>query len=74
MGSILTTAAAFLRNQAFLWEKKEISQKAKQFQKIIDTLTLNWLKYPQMLNTSMLEQFKSYWGKYLEETPNIGKI
>ena len=37
MGSILKTAAAFLQNQAFVWEKKEISQKAKQFQKIIDT-------------------------------------
>ena len=37
MGSILKTAAAFLQNQAFVWEKKEISQQAKQFQKIIDT-------------------------------------
>ena len=36
MGSILKTAAAFLQNQAFVWEKKEISQQAKQFQKIID--------------------------------------
>ena len=37
MGSILKTAAAFLQNQAFVWEKKEISQQAKPFQKIIDT-------------------------------------
>ena len=37
MGSILKTAAAFLQNQASEWEKKEISQQAKQFQKIIDT-------------------------------------
>ena len=37
MGSILKTAAAFLQNQAFVSEKKEISQQAKQFQKIIDT-------------------------------------
>ena len=37
MGSILKTAAAFLQNQAFAWEKKEISQRAKQFQRIIDT-------------------------------------
>ena len=37
MGSILKTAAAFLQNQAFVWEKKEISQQAKQFQKVIDT-------------------------------------
>ena len=37
MGSILKTAAAFLQNQAFVWEKKEISQQAKQFQKFIDT-------------------------------------
>ena len=37
MGSILKTAAAFLQNQAFVWEQKEISQQAKQFQKIIDT-------------------------------------
>ena len=37
MGSILKTAAAFLQNQAFVWEKKEISQQAKQFRKIIDT-------------------------------------
>ena len=37
MGSILKTAAAFLQNQAFVWEKMEISQQAKQFQKIIDT-------------------------------------
>ena len=36
MGSILKTAAAFLQNQAFVWEK-EISQQAKQFQKNIDT-------------------------------------
>ena len=36
MGSILKTAAAFLQHQAFVWEKKEISQRAKQFQKIID--------------------------------------
>ena len=33
LGSILKTAAAFLQNQAFVWEKKEISQQAKQFQK-----------------------------------------
>ena len=37
MGSILKTAAAFLQNQALVWDKKEISQQAKQFQKIIDT-------------------------------------
>ena len=37
MGSILKTAAAFLQNQAFVWVKKEISQQAKHFQKIIDT-------------------------------------
>ena len=37
LGSILKTAAAFLQNQAFAWEKKEISQQAKQFQRIIDT-------------------------------------
>ena len=37
MGSILKTAAAFLQNQAFVWVKKEISQQAEQFQKIIDT-------------------------------------
>ena len=37
MGPILKTAAAFLQNQAFVWEKKEISQQAKQFQKIFDT-------------------------------------
>ena len=37
MGSILKTAAAFLQSQAFVWEKKEIFQQAKQFQKIIDT-------------------------------------
>ena len=37
MGSILKTGAAFLQNQAFVWEKKEISQQAKQLQKIIDT-------------------------------------
>ena len=36
MGSILKTAAAFLQNQAFVWEK-EIFQQAKQFQEIIDT-------------------------------------
>ena len=37
MGSILKTAAAFLQSQAFVWEEKEISQQAKQFQKLIDT-------------------------------------
>ena len=37
MGSILKTAAAFLQNQALVWDKKETSQQAKQFQKIIDT-------------------------------------
>ena len=37
MGSILKTAASFLQNQAFVWEKKEISQQAKQFQKLFDT-------------------------------------
>ena len=37
MGSILKTAAAFLQNQAFVWGKKEISQRTKQFQKNIDT-------------------------------------
>ena len=37
MGSILKAAAAFLQNQAFVWEKKEISRQAKQFQKSIDT-------------------------------------
>ena len=36
-GSILKTAAAFLQNEAYVWEKKEISQQAKQFQKIFDT-------------------------------------
>ena len=36
MGSILKTVAAFLENQAFVWMKKATSQKAKQFQKIID--------------------------------------
>ena len=35
LGSILKTAAAFLQNQAFVWEKKEISQQAKQFQKLL---------------------------------------
>ena len=34
---ILKTTAAFLQNQAFGWEKKEISQQAKRFQKFIDT-------------------------------------
>ena len=33
MGSTLKTGAAFLQNQAFVWEKKEISQQAKQLQK-----------------------------------------
>ena len=37
MGSILKTTAAFLQNQAFVWEKKEISHQAEQFQKIFDT-------------------------------------
>ena len=37
MGSILETAAAFLQNQALVWEKKETSQQAKQFQKVIDS-------------------------------------
>ena len=37
LGSILKTAAAFLQNQAFVCEKKEISQQSKQFQKVIDT-------------------------------------
>ena len=36
MGSILKTVAAFLENQAFVWMKKETSQKAKQLQKYID--------------------------------------
>ena len=37
MRSILKTAAAFLQNQAFVWEKKSIFQQAKQFPKVIDT-------------------------------------
>ena len=59
MGSILKTAAAFLQNQAFVWEKKEISQQTKQFQKITDT---EWaqISAPYMLNTSKLERFSNY--------------
>ena len=57
MGSIVKTTAAFLQNQAFVWEKKEISQQAKQFQKTIDT---DGLKNPHLLNTSKLESFKNY--------------
>ena len=37
MGSILIAAAASLQNQGFVWDKKEISQQAKQSQKIIET-------------------------------------
>ena len=37
VGSIRKTASAFVQTQAFVWEKKEIFQQAKQFQKIIDT-------------------------------------
>ena len=57
MRSILKTAASFLQNQAFVWEKKEISQRAKQFQKII---ALNGLKYSHLLKTSKLERFRNY--------------
>ena len=57
MGSILKTAAAFLQNQAFVWEKKGYLNKLNSFRKL---LTLNGLKYPHLLNTSKLEPFKNY--------------
>ena len=37
MSSILKIAGAFLQIQTFVWEKKEKSQQAKQFQEYIDT-------------------------------------
>ena len=37
MGSILKTAAQFLRNQAWMWKKKSISETAREFLKILDS-------------------------------------
>ena len=37
MGSILKTAAQFLRNQAWMWKKKSISETARDFLKILDS-------------------------------------
>ena len=37
MGSILKTAAQFLRNQAWMWKKKSISDTAREFLKILDS-------------------------------------
>ena len=37
MGSILKTTAQFLRNQAWMWKKKSISEAAREFLKIVDS-------------------------------------
>ena len=37
MGSILKTAAQFLRNQAWMWNKKSITETAREFLKILDS-------------------------------------
>ena len=37
MGSILKTADQFLRNQAWMWKKKSISETAREFLKILDS-------------------------------------
>ena len=37
MGSILKTAAQFLRNQAWMWKKKSISETAREFLKFLDS-------------------------------------
>ena len=37
MGSILKTAAQFLRKQAWMWKKKSISETAREFLKILDS-------------------------------------
>ena len=37
MGSILKAAAQFLRNQAWMWKKKSISETAREFLKILDS-------------------------------------
>ena len=43
MGSILKTAAQFLRNQAWMWKKKSISETARESLKILDS---EWAAIP----------------------------
>ena len=56
MGSILKTPAAFLRNQASLWEKKEISQQANHFQTITGT---EWARISTPLLTTCELSFQT---------------